>query len=80
MPGRGDLVWLEFTPQTGREQAGRRPALVVSPKSHGGKVGLVFLPNFLREDALIEYANPALTVYSLLRQIWLCCNSWAGEW
>ena len=30
-PERGDLVWIDFTPQTGHEQAGHRPALVVSP-------------------------------------------------
>lgn len=45
IPDRGDLVWLEFTPQSGSEQAGRRPALVVSPKSYNGKVGLaLFCP------------------------------------
>lgn len=45
IPGRGDLVWLEFTPLTGSEQAGRRPALVISPKSYNGKVGLgLFCP------------------------------------
>ena len=45
IPNRGDLVWLEFTPQTGSEQAGRRPALVISPKSYNGKVGLgLFCP------------------------------------
>lgn len=30
VPGRGDLVWLDFDPQAGREQAGRRPAIVLS--------------------------------------------------
>ncbi len=30
-PDRGDLVWVDFTPQAGHEQAGHRPALVVSP-------------------------------------------------
>lgn len=40
VPDRGDLVWLEFTPQAGSEQRGRRPALVLSPKSYNGKVGL----------------------------------------
>lgn len=45
IPDRGDLVWLEFTPQTGSEQAGRCPALVISPKSYNGKVGLaLFCP------------------------------------
>ena len=40
VPDRDDLVWLSFTPQAGHEQAGRRPALVVSRKSYNGKVGL----------------------------------------
>lgn len=45
VPGRGDLVWLELTPQTGSEQAGRRPALVISPKAYNAKVGLaLFCP------------------------------------
>ena len=42
---RGDMVWLEFTPQAGSEQRGRRPALVISPKAYNGKVGLaLFCP------------------------------------
>jgi mRNA interferase MazF len=40
VPERGDLVWLEFSPQAGHEQAGRRPAAVLSPKSYNAKVGL----------------------------------------
>jgi mRNA interferase MazF len=43
VPGRGDLVWLEFNPQAGSEQAGRRPALVVSPRSYNRKVGLALV-------------------------------------
>jgi mRNA interferase MazF len=39
-PSAGDLVWLAFTPQVGREQAGRRPGLVLSPHSYNAKVGL----------------------------------------
>ena len=42
-PDRGDLIWLSFTPQSGREQAGRRPALVVSPSAYNGKVGLALV-------------------------------------
>jgi mRNA interferase MazF len=41
IPDRGDIVWLNFSPQTGREQAGRRPALVLSPQAYNGKVGLL---------------------------------------
>jgi mRNA interferase MazF len=45
VPDHGDLVWLEFTPQAGSEQRGRRPALVLSLKSYNGKVGLaLFCP------------------------------------
>jgi mRNA interferase MazF len=40
IPDAGDLVWLTFNPQSGREQAGRRPALVLSPKTYNAKSGL----------------------------------------
>jgi mRNA interferase MazF len=40
IPDRGDIVWLSFDPQVGREQVGRRPALVLSPQRYNGKVGL----------------------------------------
>ncbi len=43
VPARGDLVWLEFDPQSGHEQAGRRPALVVSDIQYNRKVGLALL-------------------------------------
>lgn len=39
-PDRGDILWLNFTPQAGHERAGRRPALVLSPASYNGRVGL----------------------------------------
>ena len=42
-PERGDLIWLQFDPQAGSEQAGRRPALVLSPGSYNRKVGLVLV-------------------------------------
>ncbi len=45
IPDRGDLVWLQFNPQSGHEQAGRRPALTLSPKAYNQKVGLaIFCP------------------------------------
>lgn len=45
VPDRGDLVWLSFNPQAGHEQAGRRPALVISPAIYNGKAGLaLFCP------------------------------------
>ena len=40
VPERGDAVWLDFEPQAGREQAGRRPELVLSPANYNAKAGL----------------------------------------
>lgn len=41
IPNRGDAIWLTFDPQVGHEQAGRRPAVVISHASYNGKVGLL---------------------------------------
>ena len=43
IPDRGDAVWINFNPQAGHEQAGRRLAVVLSPGSYNGKVGLALL-------------------------------------
>ena len=43
VPGRGDLIWLSFDPQAGREQAGRRPALVLSPAAYNGRARLALV-------------------------------------
>jgi mRNA interferase MazF len=40
LPNRGDVVWLAFTPQAGREEAGRRPAVVLTPARYNDKAGL----------------------------------------
>lgn len=45
VPHRGDVVWIDFDPQAGHEQAGRRPAIVLSPSSYNRKIGLaIFCP------------------------------------
>jgi mRNA interferase MazF len=41
VPDAGDVVWLEFDPQAGHEQAGHRPAVVLSPADYNGKTGLM---------------------------------------
>jgi mRNA interferase MazF len=41
IPDAGDIVWLEFDPQAGHEQAGHRPALVLSPASYNGRRGMM---------------------------------------
>ena len=45
VPERGDIVWLNFDPQAGHEQKGKRPAVVISPKEYNEKTGLgLFCP------------------------------------
>jgi mRNA interferase MazF len=45
VPDTGDIIWLDFDPQTGHEQAGRRPAVVLSPAAYNGRIGLaVYCP------------------------------------
>jgi mRNA interferase MazF len=43
VPERGDVVWISLDPRAGHEQAGRRPALVLSPAAYNGRVGLAIL-------------------------------------
>ena len=43
IPHRGDIVWINFNLQAGHEQAGKRPALILSPKNYNSKVGLAIL-------------------------------------
>jgi mRNA interferase MazF len=43
VPGMGDLIWLNFSPHVGREQAGRRPALVLSPRVYNERASLAIV-------------------------------------
>ena len=43
IPQRGDIVWITFNPQAGHEQAGRRPAAVISPRIYNERTGLAIL-------------------------------------
>ena len=43
VPQQGDAVWLNFNPQAGHEQAGHRPALILTPAAYNQKVGLAIL-------------------------------------
>ncbi|MBS3934096.1 MAG: type II toxin-antitoxin system PemK/MazF family toxin [Truepera sp.] len=50
VPDRGDVVWISMSPQAGHEQAGRRPALVLSPAAYNGKVGLAILCPLMNQE------------------------------
>lgn len=43
IPDKGDIIWLDFNPQVGREQMGRRPALVLSHKIYNKKTYLALV-------------------------------------
>jgi mRNA interferase MazF len=60
-PARGDLIWLQFDPQSGHEQAGRRPALVISHTAYNRRVGLaLFCPITSQEKGYpFEVALPS---------------------
>jgi mRNA interferase MazF len=63
VPDRGDLVWIDFDPQSGREQAGRRPALVLTPTLYNRPSGLaIFCPITTRVKGYpFEVALPSKT-------------------
>jgi mRNA interferase MazF len=62
VPERGDLIWVTLNPTAGHEQPGRRPALVLSPKSYNRKTGLCVLCPATRQAKgyafEVEIANP----------------------
>ncbi len=43
VPDRGDVVWIDFNPQAGHEQAGRRPAIILSPAYYNQRAGLAII-------------------------------------
>ena len=61
IPERGDLVWLEFTPQSGSERAGAPPALVITPKSCNPKVGLALFCRITSKTKGYPFEGPRPT-------------------
>lgn len=69
IPQRGDVVWINMHPQAGHEQAGRRPAVVLSPRSYNDKVGLaLFCPvtNQVKEYPFEVIIPPGLEVTGVI--------------
>jgi mRNA interferase MazF len=55
VPERGDIVWMTFDPQVGHEQAGRRPALILSPLAYNGRTRLALLCPMTRQSKGIKF-------------------------
>ena len=70
IPDRGDFVWITLNPTAGHEQAGRRPALVLSPKSYNRKTGLCVICPATRQAKgyafEVEVINPDGTTSVIL--------------
>lgn len=55
VPERGDVVWIDFDPQAGHEQAGRRPGLVLSPAFYNGPAQLALICPLTRQKKGYPY-------------------------
>jgi mRNA interferase MazF len=60
VPGAGDIIWIDFDPQAGREQAKRRPALVVTEQSYNRASGLVIVCPLTSRRKAYPFALPAV--------------------
>ena len=79
VPDRGDLAGVDLNPQKGHKQAGRRPALILSPESYNRKTGLCILCPSTRQAKgyAFEVENPSEEVsQSILLADHIRCVDW----
>ena len=82
VPHRGDVMWIDFDPQVGREQAGRRPALVMSTRTYNGQSGLaVFCPitNRVKGHPFEVAIPPGLPVTGVILADQVKSQDWRGR-
>jgi mRNA interferase MazF len=79
IPDRGDAVWLDFNPQSGHEQAGRRPALVISPKAYNQKVGLALFCPITSHDKGYPF-EVAIPANAKVKGVILCDQIKSLDW
>ena len=71
VPRAGDIIWIDFDPQAGREQAKRRPALVVTDRSYNRASGLVIVCPLAVEESLIHLLCRFWLIKSRVRCWWI---------
>ena len=79
VPEAGDLIWLDFDPQAGHEQAGRRPALVLSSARFNAKAALAFvcpITSKIKGYSTEVLLPPGLPVYGAV----LCSHLRSVDW
>jgi mRNA interferase MazF len=75
VPNAGDVVWLNFTPQSGHEQAGHRPALVLTPAAYNHKTSLMICCPITTQiknypfEVLIAGTPPAVVLADQIRSL-----------
>lgn len=82
IPDRGDVVWIKFHPQVGHEQAGRRPAIVLSAASYNGRTGLAIVCPITNQAKgyPFEVAVPSgLPVTGVVLADQIKCLDWRGR-
>ena len=82
VPEKGDAVWLNFNPQKGREQAGHRPGLVLSPIGYNQKTGLALVCPITSQSKgyPFECRLPAgLSIQGVVLSDHLRCLDWKGR-
>lgn len=73
VPHRGDLVWIDIDPQVGHEQAGRRPALVLSDKLYNARASLAIIVPITSRDKGYPF-QVALPANALPKPSWVIAN------
>ena len=79
VPDSGDLVWLDFDPAAGREQAGRRPAIVLSPTAYNRKTSLAVVAPVTSHAKGYPF-EVALPPNSKIRGVVLCDHLKSIDW
>src|SRR2546421_2886152 len=78
-PARGDVVWLDFDPQVGHEQAGRRPALVISHREYNLRSGLAIVCPMTSQTAKAWPFLVAVDENSAVIADQIKCLDWRGR-
>jgi mRNA interferase MazF len=83
VPDRGEAVWLDFTPQAGQEQAGRRPALVLSPASYNRATGMMLCCPVTSQVKGYPFEVPVVAqsgkVGGVVLADQICCLDWRSR-
>jgi len=75
VPEAGDIVWLSFNPQAGREQAGHRPAVALSPAVYNAKTSLMVCCPMTTQiknypfEVVISAANPSAVLADQVKSL-----------